>query len=545
MTSGIAVRTTAPSSAIEEELTELLKLVSRPLDEIRIASHLAEVAQRVVDGLRRLLGAAGCRLLAVDPVGGTSLQELAASPAGGNPDRPAGDVATRALNERRIVGALDGLLLLAVPLPGGDRPSGVLEVRRSRGVWSREELRLVRLFAAQAAVAMETARLATESRQRRRTDEAVALMAHATSHAFDVSTLGREIVETLLVLLGCARAALYELAGSGVRLAAVARVDGGEARDDVTETALGPIEALALRHRRLAATADLLAELGARPAEIEPAAVPRIRSIVAIPLVHGDTPIGLLSVGDRARRVFEPEELEVFRAAANYAAVALEHARRHARTADAVRVRERVRIANELHDTLGQLAFSVGLKLDWCLHRTAQTSPVLPKLEELRHDTGLMMARIRQLLGHLSPDGPAEPSVTSRLERLARDVQDLTGTSVDLRLHGDPASLSTAAADVLQTTLQEALVNVAKHARARHARVRIDIRDGRTSIEVRDDGVGMAIGPAEAASGQHGHFGLRQMRERIEALGGRLELAGHPGAGVCLRGIFPSHPEGT
>ena len=403
----------------------------------------------------------------------------------------------------------------------------------------------MRLFAAQAAVAMETARLTTESRQRRRTDEALALMAHATSHAFDVSTLGREIVETLLQLLGCARAALYELAGSGVRLIAVARVDGGEARDDVTETELGPVEARALRHRRVAATADLLAELGARPAEIEPASLPRIRSIVAIPLLRGDTAIGILSVGDRARRVFEPEELEVFRAAADHAAVTLEHARRHARTADAVRVRERVRIANELHDTLGQLAFSVGLKLDWCLHRTAQTSPVLPKLEELRHDTGLMMARIRQLLGHLSAEGPAEASVTSRLERLARDVQDLTGTSVDLRLHGDPASLSTASADVLLKTLQEALVNIAKHARARHARVRIDIRDGRTSIEVRDDGVGMAIGAPDVASAQRGHFGLRQMRERIEALGGRLEVAGHPGAGVCLRGTFPSPPEGA
>jgi signal transduction histidine kinase len=545
MTPGIAVRTTAPSSAIEEELTELLKLVSRPLDETRIASHLAEVAQRVVDGLRRLLGVAGCRLLAVDAVGGASLQQLAASPTGENPDRPAGDVATRALQERRIVGALDDELLLAVPLPGGDRPSGVLEVRRSHGVWSREELRLVRLFAAQAAVAMETARLATESRQRRRTDEALALMAHATSHAFDVSTLGREIVETLLVLLGCARAALYELAGSGVRLIAVARVDGGEARDDVTESELGPVEARALRHRRVAATADLLAELGARPAEIEPASLPRIRSIVAIPLLHDDAPIGMLSVGDRVPRVFEPEELEVFRAAADHAAVTLEHARRHARTADAVRVRERVRIANELHDTLGQLAFSVGLKLDWCLHRTAQTSPVLPKLEELRHDTGLMMARIRQLLGHLSLEGPAEASVTSRVERLARDVQDLTGTSVDLRLRGDPASLSTASADVLEKTLQEALVNIAKHARARHARVRIDIRDGRTSIEVRDDGVGMAIGAADVEHAQRGHFGLRQMRERIEALGGRLEVAGHPGTGVCLRGTFPSPPEGA
>src|SRR5262249_29595505 len=215
---------------------------------------------------------------------------------------------------------------------------------------------------------------------------------------------------------------------------------------------------------------------------------------LAMPLLHGETPIGMLSIGDHARRVFEREELEVFRAVADHAALALEHARLHAQAAEAVRVRERVRIANELHDTLGQLAFSVGLKLDWCLHRTQEASPVYLKLEELRHDAGQMMAQIRQLIGHLSPEALSEASVTSRLERLVHDFRELTGTSVDLTLHGDPASLGPGSADVLQKTLQEALVNIAKHARAEHARVRIEIDDGGTSIEVSDDGVGLSIG---------------------------------------------------
>src|SRR5262249_3324112 len=122
------------------------------------------------------------------------------------------------------------------------------------------------------------------------------------------------------------------------------------------------------------------------------------RAVLALPLLDDDAPIGVLSIGNRAPRVFEREEIEVFRAAADLAAVALERARLHAQAAEAVRVRERVRIANELHDTLGQLAFSVGLKLDWCLHRTEVTSSAHPKLEEIRHDTGLMMAQIRQLI---------------------------------------------------------------------------------------------------------------------------------------------------
>ena len=538
-------KSTAPPGAIEEELAGLLQLMVRPLGEGGTSPHLQAVAQRVVDGLRRLLGVAGCRLYTVEPFAGAALQPLAASPSAAPVSAASGEAVERALRERRVVNVLDGGLVLAVPVRGADRPAGVLEVRRAQGLWTREEVRLVQLFADHAAVALETARLATESRQRRRTAEALALMAQATSRSFDVSTLGRGIVETLLLLLGCARATLFEMVDNGWRLVAVARADDVEADDDVAGSELGPVETQALRERHLVGTSDFLGDPGIPDAGREPGREIPIRAVLAVPLFHEDNPIGILSIGDRARRVFEREEIEVFRAIAHHAAIALEHARLHAQAAEAVRVRERVRIANELHDTLGQLAFSVGLKLDWCLHRTDAASAVSPKLEEIRHDTGLMMTQIRRLIGHLSPEGLGETTVASRLERLLRDFRELTGTTVDLALRGDAASLSPAAADVLQKTLQEALVNVAKHARAAQTHVVIDIGDGWTSIEVADDGVGLSIGGTEAVGTLPGHFGLRQMRERIEGAGGRLEVVGHPGAGVIIKGTFPAATGGV
>jgi signal transduction histidine kinase len=546
MRSDTAIRQgTAQPGAIEEELAELLRLVARP-GEGGAVQHLQEIAQRVVDGLRRLLGLAGCRLHAVDAFAGFALQRLAASPHAELTAHPTSDAVARALRERRVVSAFDRGLVLAVPLLGGDRPSGVLEVRRVHGFWTSEEMRLVQLFADQAAVALDSARLVTESRQRRRTAEALALMAQATSRSFDVSTLGREIVDTLLLLLGGARATLFEMVGSGFRLVAVARAHGVGADDDVVAAELGPVEARALRDRRLVRTSDFLVDHGPSATGREPGLEAPIRAVLAIPLFHDDGPIGVLSIGDRARRVFEQGEIEVFRAAAYHASVALAHARLHAQAAEAVRVRERVRIANELHDTLGQLAFSVGLKLDWCLHRTAATSAVYPKLEEIRHDTGLMMAQIRQLIGHLSFEAlEEETTFPSRLERLVRDFRELTGTSVDLTLQGDPAGLTSAAADVLQKTLQEALVNIAKHARAERTAVLIEVNGDSTSIEVTDDGVGLSVGGTETVGALPGHFGLRQMRERIEGVGGRLEVVGRPGAGVTIRGTVPLGREGT
>src|SRR5262249_34815371 len=224
-------------------------------------------------------------------------------------------------------------------------PLGVLELRRARGLWTRQDMRLVRLFADQAAVGLEMARLVTESRQRRRTAEALALMAHATSRSFDVSTLGREIVATLLLVLGCARATLFELIEGSSRLVAVARADGAELDDDVAGLELGPVEAQALRDRRLVATSDFLAGPGWLGVEHAPRAQIPIRAVLAVPLLHDDAPIGVLSIGNRAPRVFEREEIEVFRAAADLAAVALERARLHAQAAEAVRVPPRGRIA--------------------------------------------------------------------------------------------------------------------------------------------------------------------------------------------------------
>jgi two-component system, NarL family, sensor histidine kinase DevS len=530
--------------AIEEELAEVSRLTARPLDEDKTAQYVTEVAQRIADGLRRLLGRAECEIYAVEGAAAPGLQPLAASPIRENTEPVrAHDPADQAARERRTVNGLDGgELVIAVPLLGRDRPVGVLEVRRVHGLWTRDETRLIQIFADHAAIALESARLVTESRQRRRTAEALALLAHATSRSFDVSTLGREIVDTLLPLLRCARATLFELNEGAYRLVAVARADGVQAADDLAGPELGPVEARALRERRLVATLDFLTDPKLSTSGHGREAP--IRAVLAIPLFHEDTPIGVLSIGDRAWRSFGREEIEVFRAAADHAAVALEHARLHAQVAEGVRVRERVRIANELHDTLSQLAFSVGLKLDWCLHRTPPTSPVYPKLEEIHYDVGLMMAQIRQLMGHLSPEGLAEMTFANRLERLVRDFRELTGTAVDLSLRGDLDRLTPVAADVLQKTLQEALVNIAKHARAGRADVRIEIDGNQTSIEIADDGVGLSVGATEVIA-RPGHVGLRRMRERIEACGGRLEIVGRTGAGVTIRGSFPLRPEGA
>jgi PAS domain S-box-containing protein len=201
--------------------------------------------------------------------------------------------------------------------------------------------------------------------------------------------------------------------------------------------------------------------------------------------------------------------------------------------------RERVRVASELHDTLSQMLFSVALKLDWCLHRVPESSELRPKLEEIRRESGLMMAHIRALIARLA-DSSGGQTFSGRIRTLVAQLGELTGIAADLVEVGDVTRLGPAQQEVLANAFREALANVARHAHASSARIRLAVGEEHVEFEVADDGVGTPPG-ADLASlpSAPGHFGLRQMLERIEALGGRLELGRGSPSGFRLSGSLP------
>jgi signal transduction histidine kinase len=531
-----------------------------------------EVAQRMVESMRELFSALTCVLYTIDPATDGALHPLAASGVTRDriPPHPPGIGAIGlALGRRQVLATADMLAdprirttaalrefiretghgaVLALPLFAEGRPIGVLAVRGKTGRgWTGEEERLARLFADHATIALENTRLFEESQRRRKTAEALALVARAASQSLDVSVLGQHIVDMLVALVGGVRAAFFgKDASSGrLHLVAVSRREGAGDPPDLIDVTPGPVEMVAARERRLVVTSDFLRELalaGGPAPRSGPSEVP-VRAVVATPLLQGDTVIGVLAIHDRPGRVFAPEEVDVFRAAADHAAVGLQNARLHAQVAEVARGRERMRIANELHDTLGQLAFSVGLKLDWCLHRMKATSPLRPKLEAIRRDAGAMMAQIRLLIGHLSAEGPGDAGFARRLESQVEEVRELTGATVNFAIDGDPHRLSPEAQEAVRKALQEAFVNIAKHAQARAVAVRLEI-GAECVLEVSDDGVGVPAAPGPVTARPGHHLGLQQMRERFEALGGSLEIAGRPRAGVRIRGRLPLDPAG-
>jgi signal transduction histidine kinase len=217
--------------------------------------------------------------------------------------------------------------------------------------------------------------------------------------------------------------------------------------------------------------------------------------------------------------------------AAEIALVHQEEARRRASE-------ERLRIARELHDVLAHHISLMNVQAGVALHlidrRPEQARTALTAIEQASREA---MGELRSVLDILhrpeeaAPRSPA-PSV-ERLEALQAQAA-AAGLEVRLETRGERAALSAAVDAAAYRVVQEAITNVIRHAAATVAVIRLAYGMGDLTIEVEDDGVG----DSEAARGEGS--GIRGMRDRVEALGGRFEAGRLPGRGFRVRASLPT-----
>ncbi len=201
---------------------------------------------------------------------------------------------------------------------------------------------------------------------------------------------------------------------------------------------------------------------------------------------------------------------------------------------------ERARIAVELHDgpvqRLSSLVYSAELAARRSARGNLEGSQVL--VEEIRDGLLTEVDALRRVMGELQSHTLERDGLPAALRSDAADfAQRHHGTTctveTDLteRLHREVET-------VLYRIAQEALTNIAKHARATRVRIALD-RDERTAVlSVIDDGTGFDIAAASARGG-HDHFGLGGMRQRAETAGGTLDVTSEPGAGTIITALVP------
>jgi two-component system sensor histidine kinase UhpB len=193
---------------------------------------------------------------------------------------------------------------------------------------------------------------------------------------------------------------------------------------------------------------------------------------------------------------------------------------------------ERTRLARELHDDTIQavIALKQRVQLAQKSVKDQDGSQSLKELETLAEQT---VENLRRLTRALRPIYLEDLGLVTALEMLAREISQSNNLEVEFRISGQERRLPRDIELALYRIAQEALSNVVRHAKAKHAVVSIHF-DEEFKLEVRDNGVGFSVPKSPTDFAHSGHFGLLGMRERAELIGGRLEVQSEPRQGTSL-----------
>ena len=200
-----------------------------------------------------------------------------------------------------------------------------------------------------------------------------------------------------------------------------------------------------------------------------------------------------------------------------------------------VQEEERRHIARELHDEFGQLLATISLHIHAA--KGAAGPAAQPQLDECMALLRRAGEQVRRLAIQLRPPMLETAGLDAAVRWLAEQHQRQTGvvTHVAGHVHDVPGDLAIACFRVTQ----EALTNVVRHARARHAWIELSQSEALLEVVVRDDGAGFDVDRTLEQAAARGSLGLLGMRERVELVGGKLEVDSAPGRGASIRAAFP------
>jgi two-component system sensor histidine kinase UhpB len=192
---------------------------------------------------------------------------------------------------------------------------------------------------------------------------------------------------------------------------------------------------------------------------------------------------------------------------------------------------ERLRIARGLHDEVGQTMTGVLFALRRLADRVPEAER--PAVEEVQEAVRGSLEEVRRIAQELRPAMLDHLGLSRALGQLARTFGERTGIAVTRRVDPDLPALEPAAELALYRVAQEALTNVARHARASSVELGLRRSGDRVELRVADDGAGF---PADVVEGG----GLRGIRERALMLGGALQLGRSASGGGELRFAIPA-----
>jgi signal transduction histidine kinase len=280
-----------------------------------------------------------------------------------------------------------------------------------------------------------------------------------------------------------------------------------------------------------------------------------IHSALVVPLVARERVLGLMVFcWAESNNRYDEQDLSLAEELARRAALALDNARlyaaeRRARAeAEAAQqslvllaeARERNRLARELHDNVAQALGYLNLKLTTTheLLTTQQTPAALDNLQELKQIVGEAYTDIRGEIFNLRAGPTTEVDFLETLWEYVDKYRRFYQLEIELVFETETArfDLPAEVAAALVRTVQEALMNVRKHAGVNEACLRLGYEAGEVRIKVEDKGQGFNLAQNKATS-----YGLSIMKERMASIGGRVEIESAPGQGTRITLFYQTH----
>jgi signal transduction histidine kinase len=254
----------------------------------------------------------------------------------------------------------------------------------------------------------------------------------------------------------------------------------------------------------------------------------------------GEPDSGVLITGRMATRPFSDEELTELAAAAGEVTLAMASADLVSRAEELAVLKERMKLAREIHDGLASDLSAVVALFKYHEHRR-QVDPGDAEnlLVQMRELTEQSLQNARDILATLRPRQQVPRRLAEAIRRHVEDFSQTHGITAITRILGEDDNLDEEERDALFQVLREALTNVRKHSEAGTLNITLDVRQRPYSVVIEDDGVGIDI---TALEDKVGSFGLLGMRERAEMLGGHVEISNGAMGGARIAFYGPPVP---
>jgi PAS domain S-box-containing protein len=531
---------------LRDALDVCLQLVGMETGAVYV---LDEDDQNLIMYAQRRLPPELASLVAVVPVDQVSVR----TPAGTGPS----SIAVHSVASDRVRETLvqEGLrTVISVPLTAKDKLAGtlVLSTRQERTL-PADEAALLTAMGRQIGVAVENGQLyeaeqarRDEADRRRKVAEGLGEILAVLNSRQSLQETLQFIVEQACRVLGSEGAALMRLdPGDGLL-----RVQAHTGLDEEFAANLKfPIgvaaSGRALQQRRPIAVADSWVFLEAvrgrseMPANVSEATIERtvrqFRALLSVPILVQSEPYGALSLYYHASHEFSDEETTLAQTVADQAAIAIESERLREQAEESAAVAERNRLARELHDSVTQNLYSVTLYAEAAsrLLTSGATQQAAEHMRELRDTAQEALREMRLLIFELRPVDLEEYGLVGAIQARLQAVETRGGMQAELHQEGAEYTvlMPLPVQEELYHIVQESLNNALKHSRAGRVWVTLHLDPETIELEVSDDGTG--FDPVQA--GETGGMGLRGIAERVQRIGGELQLDSAPGQGAHVR----------